>query len=277
MNSSLNDLFLCLANDTNPVYGSEDLFGFTEASFTCQDSPALSRRYCQADIELVAAVCSGRFNPSLLNEPARGFYELSESAFYNFINAWMSELPIEVEMLKFGRRVIAAGEGASGGIAARQQAAERAASDHGDADTIVVMNAAYKVFHEVHRMMGFLRFSPDNTGAFIARCTPDHLILPALGNYFTARFGETAAWSIIDEKRSLCLSRRTGEQVKIAGYYIEDFAVLKAESGGKNADEWEELWRHYHKTINNESRSNPNLQRQLMPKRYWKYLPEISS
>jgi probable DNA metabolism protein len=39
--------------------------------------------------------------------------------------------------------------------------------------------------------------------------------------------------------------------------------------------EWEKLWQHYHKTINNESRNNPNLQRQFMPKRYWKYLTEL--
>jgi probable DNA metabolism protein len=44
--------------------------------------------------------------------------------------------------------------------------------------------------------------------------------------------------------------------------------------GSENNDEWEELWKHYHKTINNEDRDNPGLQKQLMPKRYWKYLPE---
>ena len=125
----------------------------------------------------------------------------------------------------------------------------------------------YKVGHEVHRMMGLLRFSPNEEGGFTARCAPDHYILPALAAFFTARFGETP-WSIIDEKRGLVLRRLPGEKAQIFDMDEETARETKA------ADEWEELWKHYHKTINNESRDNPKLQRQLMPRRYWKYLPE---
>ena len=136
----------------------------------------------------------------------------------------------------------------------------------------------YKVQHEIHRMMGLLRFSPDANGEFIARCTPDHNILPALAVYFTARFGETA-WSIIDEKRGLCLRRLPGGQPKITRTEGIKAAAVEGEtiddvSQSANTDDWEELWKHYHKTINNEDRNNPKLQRQLMPQRYWKYLPE---
>jgi probable DNA metabolism protein len=122
----------------------------------------------------------------------------------------------------------------------------------------------YAVLHEIHRMRGLLRFSPNIDGEFIARCSPDHNILSALADYFTARFGETA-WSIIDEKRGLRLRRLPGERAKL--HALEN-------PPAPNSDEWEELWKHYHKTINNEDRFNPNLQRKLMPKRYWKYLPE---
>ena len=128
----------------------------------------------------------------------------------------------------------------------------------------------YKVQHEIHRMMGFLRFTPNEDGEFIAKCAPDHNILPALAEYFTARFGETP-WSIIDEKRGLCLRRLPGEQAKMT--IIEDKPA--ANSAEQSTDEWEELWKHYHKTINNEDRDNPKLQRQFLPKRYWKYLPEV--
>ena len=134
----------------------------------------------------------------------------------------------------------------------------------------------YKVQHEIHRMMGLLRFTPDENGEFTARCAPDHNILPALAEYFTDRFGEQA-WSIIDEKRGLRLFRLPGEQAKISE--LKEPCSYAADSTAKNIntnikDEWEELWKHYHKTINNEDRNNPNLQRQFMPQRYWKYLPE---
>ena len=123
----------------------------------------------------------------------------------------------------------------------------------------------YRVQHEIHRMMGLLRFVPNKDGEFIAKCAPDHFILPALADYFTARFGDTP-WSIIDEKRGLRMRRLPGEEVKIT--CLENDVPTAS-------DEWEELWKHYHKTINNEDRHNPGVQKQFMPKRYWKYLPEI--
>lgn len=158
------------------------------------------------------------------------------------------------------------------------------------------MNDEYRIQREIHRMMELLRFSPNKEGVFIARCAPKYDVLPFLKEYFTARFGETA-WTIIDEKRRITLSRRCGEEAVISELPTEEdafFGELSAcgsaygevcgdtcgEAGStgsdsENSDEWEELWKHYHKTINNESRKNPGLQRQLMPKRYWKYLPEV--
>jgi probable DNA metabolism protein len=116
--------------------------------------------------------------------------------------------------------------------------------------------------------MGLLRFSPDNGGVFVARFEPDHLTLPAVAQYFTDRFGETP-WAVIDEKRGLCLSRDSGGKACFS--FFEDGETAAPQPG----DEWEELWKHYHKTINNESRHNPDLQRQFMPKRYRKHLPEV--
>ena len=119
-------------------------------------------------------------------------------------------------------------------------------------------------------MTGLLRFSPDKKGGYTARFSPDHFILPSLGEYFTERFGETD-WAIIDEKRGLCLSRFKEKQASVTAYLPDRLFT----TGLKSDDDWEELWRHYHKTINNESRKNTCLQRQFMPKRYWKYLPEM--
>jgi probable DNA metabolism protein len=48
-------------------------------------------------------------------------------------------------------------------------------------------------------------------------------------------------------------------------------------SGNGHTGDWEQLWQTYHKAINNEDRANPKLQKQFMPKRYWKYLPELDS
>ena len=43
----------------------------------------------------------------------------------------------------------------------------------------------------------------------------------------------------------------------------------------KTDDSWEDLWRLYHRSVNNEARKNLRLQRQFMPERYQKYLTEL--
>jgi probable DNA metabolism protein len=116
--------------------------------------------------------------------------------------------------------------------------------------------------------MGLLRFCPDTHGAYIARCEPDHLTLPALGPHFRERFGQTP-WAIIDEKRRLGIGCSGAE----LAFFITGEGPASLEN--QPDSEWENLWRHYHKTINNESRNNPDLQRRFMPQRYWKYLTEL--
>ncbi|MDR0315301.1 MAG: TIGR03915 family putative DNA repair protein [Treponema sp.] len=216
------------------------------------------------DIALVAGLYScGTVNLQVLPPSARCLFELSADAFDALVHAWMSELPIETEMIRFGRKVLATGE---------RTEAERAATDRGDPDVRVVLDAAYKVQHEIHRLQGLLRFNPNEQGVYIARCEPDHLVLPALGDYFSERFGDTP-WIIIDEKRRLHLACAAGERPILTNTHTVPPAA--PESPDASADEWGNLWQQYHSTINNESRNNPALQRKFMPKRYWKYLPEM--
>ena len=185
--------------------------------------------------------------------------------------------PIDAAIIKFIRNVLGAAETAGKNIpsgrreAEERRAAERAAADRGDKDTRTVLEAAYKVSHEIHRLLGLLRFSPDEHGVYIARSAPDHCTLPALCEHFTRRFGD-ASWIIIDEKRHLCLCRLDGESPRLRGL---DELPHSTQSPQLASAEWENLWRQYHKTINNESRNKPGLQKRFMPVRYWKYLTEL--
>jgi probable DNA metabolism protein len=143
-------------------------------------------------------------------------------------------------MLNFGRTVLASG------LALPQEegrrAAEKASLDRGDENTRIVREAAWKVFHEIHRMMGLLRFSKGKNGSYIAGFEPDHFILPGLGEYFTSRFGENTAWSIIDEKRGLVLSRKTGGAPAILRK--NELNLDEIGESGEN-DQWAALWKHY--------------------------------
>jgi probable DNA metabolism protein len=138
-------------------------------------------------------------------------------------------------------------------------------------DEIDALKAANKIQVEIHRLMGFLRFSPEPDGTYIARCSPDHFILPALAEHFSLRFGETP-WIIIDEKRNICLCKESGNPA-----ILIDLPASFETVENKDNDDWEDLWRLYHKSVNNEARNNARLQRQFMPGRYQKYLCELDS
>ena len=272
MNRSLESQFSLLFNNNTcdeqnklPAGSYSDEFHFELSGFT-ENIQCKTQRYEKADIDLLTSYFANGFDYSLPGKNTRAFFDISFDAFDVFLHAWLSELPIEQELIKFGKKIIASIQHL-GSNDEKHFTAVKLINNRLDTDTRTVLNASAKVHHEVHRMMGLLRFNPNADNEFTAKCEPDHFILPAFGKYFTSRFGETS-WSIIDEKRKLCLRRANGKQAK-----IHELDESGKDTNGK--DEWEELWKHYHCTINNEDRNNPDLQRQLMPKRYWKYLPEV--
>jgi probable DNA metabolism protein len=251
---------------------------------------------------LFADACIPTPHPIAASPPE--LYGLSVNAYNAAVLAALSELPLGASIPRFCRKVFSAvaaaenpgvaavglavglAEGVLAGEAARL-AADRASSDRGDDDVRAVLDAAAKVTREIDRLRGLLRFRPDRAGIYIARCAPDHFVLPALAGHFELRFGLTP-WAIIDEKRHLALVRLPGEKTRFVdgaaplpsaapGAFAENAAPPgRAGIAEKTArDGWEELWRTYHRSINNEARKNPKLQRQFIPERYRKYLTEM--
>lgn len=259
---SLDELFDLIATDGAPAPS-----GFSGGLFAeMADAPA-KKDGCQVSA-LWLGVISGFYTDEALNlrqAPATAvrMFELSANAFEALIHAWMSERPIEAAMLRFGKKILAAGD---------RNSAEKITACRGDPDTLAVLEAAHKVQHEVHRLLGFLRFSPGTGGVYTARCAPDHFSLPAFGGHFTRRFGENSGthWIIIDEKRERCLYCPAGGAPRLCG--LDETALAAIDCPSERG--WETLWKQYHQAVNNESRNNPLLQNRFMPKRYRKYLPE---
>jgi hypothetical protein len=225
---------------------------------------------------------------------AKELFAVSANAYDNFVYGWMSEFSIAADLLRFAWKVIAAaragGSGRPGGIRSPEArlAAGRAAVDRGDPAAAAVLAAAFKVCREIDRLRGLLRFAPDSLGVYTARCAPDHFVLPGLAEHFFLRFGDTP-WAVMDEKRRLALACPAGGEprlIRAAAPRYSAFTEPARSEGpafrtGAGSDEtpasdaWAELWRNYHRSVNNESRRNPGLQRQFMPVRYWKYLNEF--
>jgi hypothetical protein len=195
--------------------------------------------------------------------------EISADGCTHFLNGWMSEFPIEARLIRFARKIFAAAERAGGGRgSAGRRAAEKIVSDRRDPVTGAVLEVSYKVRKETDRLFGLLRFSPSSAGIHTARCAPDHFVLPALADHFALRFGAGTPWAVIDERRDIVLYCAAGGEPLL-------MREPPPETGCTGPDPWEQLWRAYHQTISNEARNNPDLQRRFMPRRYWKYLPEM--
>jgi probable DNA metabolism protein len=230
-------------------------------------------------------------DPAALGEAAEDLFAVSADAFDAFVHAWMSELPVDGEILRFGCKVLAAAEQAAGisgswtGREAARAGAARAAGNRGDGDVRAVMEAAYKAVHEIDRLMGLLRFSPDLRWGYAARCAPDGFVIPALAGHFTLRFGGDP-WAVIDEKRGIALIREAGREARLLPAAALFPQLVRGhdpwdedpwDQDPWDHDPWENLWLRYHQAVNNEARKNPGLQRRFMPERYWQYLPELSS
>ena len=218
--------------------------------------------------------------------------------------------PPLASIYRFLRKVFAAAEKAKDAISgdvypmAEQVRclAEQARTDRLDPDTEQVQKAAFKVVREFDRLRGLLRFKtvfpdksvfPDKTlfpektanpnadseehgtARYIARCAPDHFVLPLLADHFWQRFGKNSniSWAIIDEKRKLVLFCEKGREPELLPLNAID--KIRDDTANPKNDEWEGLWKNYHHSINNEDRSNSKLQLQFMPRRYRKYLTEF--
>jgi hypothetical protein len=214
---------------------------------------------------------------------AKDLYEVSAAGYTNFVYAWMSEFPIEAEIIRFGFLLIQAArydntrydnKNFSFAKVSSQgrNAAEIARNNLMDTSVKIVRDASFKVSRETHRLTGLLRFSLGRANVPVAFCSPDHFILPILAEHFTLRFGDNP-WAIVDEKRRLALVKNNDSEAELS-IFDPDHPWL-AGLQNKNRDTWETLWLSYFKAINNESRVNPKVQLSFMPRRYWKYLPEM--
>lgn len=130
-----------------------------------------------------------------------------------------------------------------------------------------VLIPARKVNSEAHLMLGILRFELLENNIYYAPIQPDHNIITFIAPHFKQRFADQN-WVIHDIKRNLAALYNTKSM--IISYM--DLADIP----DRHADElkFQSLWKNYFKHIAIKSRINPKLQKQFIPKRYWKQLTE---
>lgn len=124
----------------------------------------------------------------------------------------------------------------------------------------------HKVSMEKHRFHGLIRFS--NYASFLlAKYEPDHNITELIMPHFSDRLKEEH-FVIYDISRSLAGVYNT-KNWHIKNETNINFNVLS------NNDDFEILWREYFQSASINDRHNKKVQKQYMPRRYWKHLTEF--
>ena len=135
-------------------------------------------------------------------------------------------------------------------------------------DTVRNIDNIYKkVSRERHRMLGLIRFKEIENKVLYASIEPDHNVVALIGPHFARRMrGEN--WLIHDVKRNIGPIYRDGE-LTIRDIDIDDHIMIKEDEA-----RYQTLWKTYFSAISIEGKTNPKLQKNNMPKRYWKHLIE---
>ena len=133
-----------------------------------------------------------------------------------------------------------------------------------------------KIAREAERIRMFARFQKTAENSYFAAFSPQYNVLPLIINHFSDRFSDQE-WIIYDIKRNYGFHCDKSGTARIR---FTDLPVnpvngqLYDSVHDPEEKKFQELWRKYYKSIKIEARDNYKLHRQMLPKRFWRYLTE---
>ncbi len=150
-------------------------------------------------------------------------------------------------------------------------------TDFGDADVLYLTQTSQKVKKEAMRMMQFVRFQHTKEGLYFCGIEPRYDVIPLVINHFKKRFAGQK-WLLYDLKRNygILFEKENVQEVMISSKEFSSMTGQVNENVLQEGEEfYQKLWKSYFTHINIQERKNLKLQRQYMPRRFWKYLPEM--
>ncbi|MFP4662581.1 MAG: TIGR03915 family putative DNA repair protein [Halanaerobiales bacterium] len=130
-----------------------------------------------------------------------------------------------------------------------------------------ICRVSSRVSKEKHLLLGLLRFKEIKNGVYYAPFEPDYNITSLIAPHFSKRLSDQD-WIIHDRKRRIAAIYNKQEWV-ITEMNNPDKLVIS-----EDEELYQRLWKGFYKSIAIKDRKNSRLQRQFMPRRYWKYLIE---
>lgn len=133
------------------------------------------------------------------------------------------------------------------------------------------LNTSHYVSRENHRMKGFLRFKELTNNILYAEMEPTNNIIFLLAKHFKNRL-KNEYWIIKDTARNILALYNKKEIIFVDGekFQLNNFKLSPNETAITK------LWQEFYNTIGIEERKNDRCRMNFMPKKYWKYIIEMS-
>ena len=150
-------------------------------------------------------------------------------------------------------------------------------TDFSDPDVLYLTQTSQKVKREAMRMMQFVRFQHTKDGMYFCGIEPRYDVIPLVVDHFKNRFADQK-WLLYDLKRNYGIMHENSniEEVEISQRNFSSITGQVNDSILQEGEEfYQKIWQSYFTHINIKERKNLKLQRQHMPRRFWKYLPEM--
>ena len=160
---------------------------------------------------------------------------------------------------------------------------------HGNPIVKDVEAAEQRLFREVHRLTGLIRFSELEGGVLYSPIEPDNDVLEFLAPHFSDRY-RYDPFVIHDKVRGKALFAYD-KKWRVEAFDGEMLSPSRGEYGAavneedegagrpirvsENEESYRRLWKQYFEVMATKERVNPKLQRQFVPVRYRKHLPEF--
>ena len=178
------------------------------------------------------------------------------------MHVWLSELPESDELLfRYIQKAI--------------DSPRNISTDFTDDTVLEVHKIARKVSRERLHLIQFVRFQKAADDLFFAPVSPVFNALPLTMNHFTDRFADQK-WLIYDIKRryGFYYDLKSAQEVTLDNDEHLLSGKLDEELLAQDEKLFQQMWKSYFQALTIKERLNPKLQRQHMPRRYWKFLPE---
>lgn len=150
-------------------------------------------------------------------------------------------------------------------------------TDFGDPDVLYLTQTSRKVKQEAMRMLQFVRFQHTKDGLYFCGIEPRYDVIPLVVSQFQKRFADQR-WLLYDLKRNygMLYDKDKAQEVVISNKEFSSITGQVNENVLQEGEEfYQKLWKSYFTHINIQERKNLKLQRQHLPRRFWKLLPEM--